>query len=89
MAKHFHGILTLALGWLSATFLGDWFVDGSRLVRRLADYVVKATASVRAVTPVAEWRLIERLCSRAVREKLNTFGRDPRSTGALSAPCLN
>lgn len=89
MVKHFHRMFTLALGWLSATFLGDWFVGGSRMVLRLADYVVKATASVRSVPQVAEWRLIERMCSRAIREKLNTFGRDPRSTGALSAPRLS
>lgn len=56
-------------------------------VRRAVEYAVKATA-LNLLPAKAEWRIIERMCSDSAREKINAFGRHPRSTGALCSPLL-
>ena len=57
------------------------------VLRRAAEYVVRATANL--ANPVkAEWKIIERMCSDIIRVKFNVFGRHPRNTGALSSPLL-
>ena len=56
-------------------------------LRRVAGYLVSA-ASYQANPVRAEWRIVERILSESVREKINVFGRQPRSTGALCSPLL-
>ncbi|AWQ42491.1 hypothetical protein CAL61_05665 [Enterobacter hormaechei] len=56
-------------------------------LRRVVERVVSATAN-HAVHENAEWRIVERMCSESVREKINIFGRHPRNTGALCSPLL-
>lgn len=56
-------------------------------LRRAVEYVVSA-ASLSALPDKAEWRIVERMCSEDVREKINIFGDHPRSTGALCSPLL-
>jgi hypothetical protein len=46
------------------------------------------TVVVKASTERANWRIVERMCSENVREKINVFGRHPRNTGALCSPLL-
>lgn len=91
MANFYHRI--------SYTFSGCWaFVVSltsdilftnyvSRSIRRVVDYVVRETAA-RPVANIAEWRVIEIICSKSIREKLKIFGSRPRSTGALCSPML-
>ncbi|WP_247175009.1 hypothetical protein [Escherichia coli] len=56
-------------------------------LRRMVEHVVSATAR-HALPEKAEWRIVERMCSESVREKINVFGRHPRNTGALCSPLL-
>lgn len=56
-------------------------------LRRAVEYMVSAT-SRNALPDKAEWRIVERMCSEGVREKLNIFGHYPRNTGALCSPLL-
>lgn len=87
--KHrFQGILSCCWAFI-ASLSFDSVSIGRALsaLRRVVDYVVSATAS--PATPVkAEWRIIERMLSESLREKINVFGRKPRSTGALCSPLL-
>ncbi|HBV6755442.1 TPA: hypothetical protein MD817_001565 [Klebsiella oxytoca] len=54
---------------------------------RVINYVIKRTSS-RPALVIVQWRIIERMCSETIREKLNIFGRNPRNTGALSSPLI-
>ncbi len=56
-------------------------------LRRVVECVVSSTANL-AVPEKAEWRIVERMCSESMREKINIFGRHPRNTGALCSPLL-
>lgn len=56
-------------------------------LRRAVKYVFKVVTS-HALPQKAEWKIVERMCSEGVREKVNIFGRRPRNTGALCSPLL-
>ncbi|WP_334354041.1 hypothetical protein [Enterobacter hormaechei] len=56
-------------------------------LRRVVDRVISVVA-VKAAPERAHWRIVERMCSESVREKINVFGRHPRNTGALCSPLL-
>ena len=56
-------------------------------LRRVLDRVISAIA-VKITLEKADWRIVERMCSETVREKINVFGRHPRNTGALCSPLL-
>lgn len=84
---------------ISAFFAGCWAfiasisfstVSVGRAVcalRRVVERVISATAR-NDLPEKAEWRIVERMCSESVREKINIFGRHPRNTGALCSPLL-
>lgn len=55
--------------------------------RRVVERVVFSAAN-HALPEKAEWRIVERMCSESVREKINVFGRHPRNTSALCSPLL-
>ncbi|MFT2166410.1 hypothetical protein ACMV58_21790 [Citrobacter freundii] len=56
-------------------------------LRRVVEFVISAVA-VKTQPENADWRIVERMCSETVREKINIFGRHPRNTGALCSPLL-
>ncbi|EQC3016953.1 hypothetical protein [Citrobacter freundii] len=56
-------------------------------LRRVVEFVISAVA-VKTKPENADWRIVERMCSETVREKINIFGRHPRNTGALCSPLL-
>ena len=56
-------------------------------LRRVVELVISAVA-VKTTPEKADWRIVERMCSESVREKINVFGRHPRNTGALCSPLL-
>lgn len=56
-------------------------------LRRVVERVISLVA-VKATPEMAHWRIVERMCSESVREKINVFGRHPRNTGALCSPLL-
>lgn len=56
-------------------------------VRRAVEYAVKATA-LNLLPVKAEWRIIERMCSDNVREKINVFGRNPTSSSNAASSTL-
>jgi hypothetical protein len=56
-------------------------------LRRVLERVISAVA-VKTTPEKADWRIVERMCSESVREKINVFGRHPRNTGALCSPLL-
>ncbi len=56
-------------------------------LRRVLKRVISAVA-LDASPEKANWRIVERMCSESVREKINVFGRQPRNTGALCSPLL-
>ncbi|RNW02550.1 hypothetical protein C4Z17_006440 [Enterobacter hormaechei subsp. steigerwaltii] len=56
-------------------------------LRRVLERVISAFAVITAPEK-ADWRIVERMCSESVREKINVFGRHPRNTGALCSPLL-
>lgn len=55
---------------------------------RFAEYVASAGASLLLTPVIAQWRIVESVCSKTIREQVNTFGQRPRSTGALNSPLL-
>lgn len=57
------------------------------VLRRAVEYVVRA-AAYQFTSVKAEWRIVERTLSESLREKINVFGRQPKSTGALCSPLL-
>ncbi|HAT2747122.1 TPA: hypothetical protein I8372_004766 [Citrobacter farmeri] len=80
--------LTACWGFIASFSLEHFSV--SRVLctlRRVVEHVVSAIA-YRSVPEKAEWRIVERMCSESVREKINIFGRHPRNTGALCSPLL-
>lgn len=56
-------------------------------LRRVVERVISAVA-LNASPEKANWRIVERMLSESVREKINVFGRHPRNTGALCSPLL-
>ena len=80
--------LTWCLAFVASLSLTSFSV--SRTVctlRRVLDRVISAIA-VKITLEKADWRIVERMCSETVREKINVFGRHPRNTGALCSPLL-
>lgn len=49
---------------------------------------VKATACSWMKPDLIHWRIIESMFSNYSREKINTYGRHPRGTGALNSPVM-
>lgn len=91
MAKFYPRISTFLSGcWAfiaSFSLVDGIFSKAARTIRRLVEHVVSATARHK-LPEKAEWRIVERMCSESVREKINVFGRHPRNTGALCSPLL-
>ncbi|HDI8654715.1 TPA: hypothetical protein PPE37_000417 [Escherichia coli] len=91
MAGIYHritGIFTACWAFVtSLTNFNSFSVRVSGLCWRVINYVVKSTAS-RQVSMIAQWRIIERMCSKTIREKINIFGYRPRNTGALCSPLI-
>ena len=91
MAKSYPGITSFFAGcWAfiaSMSFDSFTLSRTLRTLRRAVEYVVSAT-SQNALPDKADWRIVERICSEGEREKINIFGRNPRSTGALCSPLL-
>lgn len=80
--------LTGCLAFVASLSLTSFSV--SRTVctlRRVVERVISAVA-VKTAPEKADWRIVERMCSESVREKINVFGRHPRNTGALCSPLL-
>ena len=91
MAKFYPRISTFLSGcWAfiaSFSLTSDIISRTAFSLRRVVERVVSAVA-VKASPENADWRIVERMCSESVREKINVFGRHPRNTGALCSPLL-
>ena len=91
MAKFYPRISTFLTGcWAFIASLSFDHFSVSRALctlLRVVQSVVSATAN-HAAPEKAEWRIVERMCSESMREKINIFGRHPRNTGALCSPLL-
>ena len=91
MAKFYPRISTILSGcWAFIASLSIASFSISRMafsLRRVVERVISSVA-VKASPEKADWRIVERMCSDSVREKINVFGRHPRNTGALCSPLL-
>lgn len=91
MAKFYPRISTFLSGcWAFITSISLTSDIISRTIfslRRVVERVISAVA-LKASTQRADWRVVERMCTESVREKINVFGRHPRNTGALCSPLL-
>lgn len=91
MAKFYPRISAFLSGcWAFIAYLSlnsDIISRAAFSLRRVVDRVISAFA-VRTAPEKADWRIVERMCSESVREKINVFGRHPRNTGALCSPLL-
>ncbi|MGM8835697.1 hypothetical protein ACS6JN_22750 [Enterobacter hormaechei subsp. steigerwaltii] len=91
MAGFHHRIVSAFIGcWafvVSLTSTMDFIHRLDTWCVRVLNYVVKRTAS-RPAAVIAQWRIVQRMCSESIREKLNVFGQRPRSTGALCSPLI-
>ncbi len=91
MAKFYPRISTFLSGcWAFITSLSLTSDIISRTIfslRRVVERVISAVA-LKASTQRADWRVVERMCTESVQEKINVFGRHPRNTGALCSPLL-
>lgn len=91
MSKFYPRISTFLSGcWAFIAHLSLTSVIISRTafaLRRVVERVISVFA-VKASPERAHWRIVERMCSESVREKINVFGRHPRNTGALCSPLL-
>lgn len=65
----------------------DWFVD--RIATFCRYTVEKASATLALIVPVAEWKVVERMCTLKQRVAFNIHSRRTASTGSLSAPLLS
>ncbi|WP_438404401.1 hypothetical protein [Citrobacter freundii] len=91
MAKFYPRISTFLSGcWAfiaSLSLTSDIISRTAFSLRRVVERVISLVA-VKATPERAHWRIVERMCSESVREKINVFGRHPRNTGALCSPLL-
>lgn len=91
MAKFYPRISTFLSGcWAfiaSLSLTSDIISRTIFSLRRVVERVISAVA-LKASTQRADWRVVERMCTESVREKINVFGRHPRNTGALCSPLL-
>ena len=91
MAKFYPRISTFLSGcWAfiaSLSLTSDIISRAAFSLRRVVERVISLVA-VKATPERAHWRIVERMCSESVREKINVFGRHPRNTGALCSPLL-
>lgn len=91
MVKFYSRISTFLSGcWVfiaSLSLTSDIISRSAFSLRRVVERVISAVA-VKITPEKADWRIVERMCSESVREKINVFGRHPRNTGALCSPLL-
>lgn len=91
MVKFYSRISTFLSGcWAfiaSLSLTSDIISRSAFSLRRMVERVISAVA-VKITPEKADWRIVERMCSESVREKINVFGRHPRNTGALCSPLL-
>lgn len=77
--------LSVLASFVSVHFIGDTLV----LLRELPIYIVASAAAViPLLVPVATWKEIERMCSRAVKLSLKLFSR-PAGASVLNSPLLS
>lgn len=79
----------MCLSFLSV-FVGLHYVgDTLFLLREIPVYIVAAAAAVvPLLVPTATWKEIERMCSQAIKLKLNLFSR-PAGASVLNSPLLS
>lgn len=91
MAKFYPRISTFLSGcwaFIASLSLTSVFISRTAFaLRRVVERVISAVG-VKTAPEKADWRIVERMCSENVREKINVFGRHPRNTGALCSPLL-
>ncbi len=91
MARFYPRISTFLSGcWAliaSLSLTSDIISRTAFSLRRVVERVI-STFAVKTAPEKADWRIVERMCSESVREKINVFGRHPRNTGALCSPLL-
>lgn len=91
MANFYPRISTFISGcWAfiaSLSFVNVSITRTACTLRRVVERLISAT-TLNTLPEKAEWRIVERMCSESVREKINVFGRHPRNTGALCSPLL-
>ncbi|ENL7677746.1 MULTISPECIES: hypothetical protein [Enterobacter cloacae complex] len=91
MAKFYPRISTFLSGcwaFISSFSLTSVIIGRTAFaLRRVVEHVISAFA-MKIAPEKADWRVVERMCSESVREKINVFGRHPRNTGALCSPLL-
>ncbi|MED5734145.1 hypothetical protein [Enterobacter ludwigii] len=91
MAKFYPLISTFLSGcwaFIASLSLNSVFISRTAFaLRRVVERVISAVG-VKTAPEKADWRIVERMCSENVREKINVFGRHPRNTGALCSPLL-
>ncbi|MDA5480863.1 hypothetical protein PGS49_09345 [Yersinia intermedia] len=84
-----HASLFISLCWSALAYIAIDVLYLGRVWRkavRVAEYVARAVSHLTPV--IAQWRIVESVCTKNIREQINTFGQCPRSTGALNCPLL-
>lgn len=91
MTKLYHRISTFLSGcWAFITSISFAIFSFGSTACSLSRGLWRAISALapKFLPEKAVWRIVGRMCSESVREKINVFGRHPRNTGALCSPLL-
>lgn len=82
------GVISACLAALSFLAFNILHIDRAWKIAARILKSVKATSSSWMKPDLIHWRIIESIFSNYSREKINTYGRHPRGTGALNSPVM-
>ncbi|WP_193143750.1 hypothetical protein [Enterobacter kobei] len=91
MCKHKYLVLgiSVALAFIGLRELSIHFTDVPSIAfDGLMWAVAAASATLALVVQPESWKVVERMFTRKVKQLLNIFSSDPRSTGALCSPLI-